>query len=73
MARSENKGGRKEGGVTHCRGSVQSLLSVPCCCREKGKKRKGKDKEAPSSPTDEVEEDQFEDFKDLPPVRDDSG
>ena len=40
-----------------------------CRCREKAKKRKGKDKDTPSSPTEEAESNQFDDFKDLPPVR----
>lgn len=35
--------------------------------KEKAKKRKGKDKDAPSSPTEEAESNQFDDFKDLPP------
>ena len=45
------------------------LLVFLCRCREKAKKRKGKDKDTPSSPTEEAESNQFDDFKDLPPVR----
>ena len=49
------------------------LLCDLCHFREKGKKRKGRDKDTPSSPNEEVEEDQFGEFKDLPPVRTDVG
>ena len=47
------------------------LFTVFCLChhREKAKKRKGKGKDTPSSPTEEAESNQFDDFKDLPPVR----